>query len=128
MKSNYNFETMDYISRYINGSFNAFSPLSCIEAIERCDRTPAVHGSLLPWNVKESIMTNSLKKGAHVSWKSHGGETHGKVVRKLTKATTIKGHKVAASDDNPEYLVETDEGKRAAHKPGTLHSDTHRND
>lgn len=33
---------------------------------------------------------------------------------------TIKGHKVAASKDNPEYLVETDEGKRAAHKAGSL--------
>ncbi len=31
---------------------------------------------------------------------------------------SIKGHKVAASEDNPEYLVETDDGKRAAHKPG----------
>jgi hypothetical protein len=33
---------------------------------------------------------------------------------------TIKGHKVAASKDNPEYLVETDEGKQAAHKPEAL--------
>jgi hypothetical protein len=32
----------------------------------------------------------------------------------------IKGHKVAASKDNPEYLVETDEGKRAAHKAKAL--------
>ena len=44
----------------------------------------------------------------------------GKVVRKLTSPMTIKGHKVAASKDNPEYLVETDEGKRAAHKPDAL--------
>ena len=33
---------------------------------------------------------------------------------------TIKGHKVAASRDNPEYLVETSEGKRAAHKAEAL--------
>jgi hypothetical protein len=32
----------------------------------------------------------------------------------------IKGHYVAASKDNPEYLVETAEGKRAAHKAGAL--------
>ena len=32
----------------------------------------------------------------------------------------IKGHKVAASMDNPEYLVETDEGKWAAHKAEAL--------
>lgn len=60
------------------------------------------------------------KRGDAVSWKSHGGEAHGKVVRKVTSPTRIKGHKVAASKDNPEFIVETDEGKRAAHKPGAL--------
>ena len=68
-------------------------------------------------------MTKSLKKGDAVSWKSHGGEAHGKVVRKITAPTQIKGHKVAASKDNPEFIVETDEGKRAAHKPGALKRD-----
>ena len=65
-------------------------------------------------------MTKDLKTGDRVSWSSHAGKAEGKVVRKLTKPTSIKGHKVAASKDNPEYLVETDEGKRAAHKPGAL--------
>ena len=31
-----------------------------------------------------------------------------------------KGHKVAASPDAPRFIVETDEGKRAAHKPEAL--------
>ncbi|WP_374549418.1 hypervirulence associated TUDOR domain-containing protein [Sphingobium yanoikuyae] len=57
-------------------------------------------------------MTKSLKKGDTVSWKSHGGEAHGKVVKKTTSSTQIKGHKVAASRDNPEFIVETDGGKR----------------
>ena len=65
-------------------------------------------------------MAKSLKAGDKVSWKSHGGTAHGKVVRKLTSATRIKGHSVAASKDNPEYLVETDEGKKAAHKAAAL--------
>ena len=65
-------------------------------------------------------MEKELSKGDKVSWKSHGGTAHGKVVRKATSPTKIKGHKVAASKDNPEYIVETDEGKRAAHKPGAL--------
>lgn len=65
-------------------------------------------------------MAKQLKAGDKVSWKSHGGKAEGKVVRKLTSPTQIKGHKVAASKDNPEYLVETDEGKRAAHKAGAL--------
>ena len=65
-------------------------------------------------------MTKALHKGDKVEWESSGGHSTGKVVRKLTTLMTIKGHKVAASEDNPEYLVETDEGKRAAHKPGAL--------
>lgn len=64
-------------------------------------------------------MTKQLKAGDRVTWSSHGGKAQGKVVKKLTSETSIKGHKVAASDD-PEYLVETDEGKRAAHKGEAL--------
>jgi N-methylhydantoinase B/oxoprolinase/acetone carboxylase alpha subunit len=62
----------------------------------------------------------TLKSGDKVSWKSHGGTAHGKVVKKQTTPTDIKGHHVAASKDNPEYIVETDSGKRAAHKPDAL--------
>lgn len=65
-------------------------------------------------------MTKTLKTGDRVSWKSHGGKAQGKVVKKLTSKTQIKGHKVAASKDNPEYLVETEEGKQAAHKAEAL--------
>lgn len=65
-------------------------------------------------------MADNLHKGDKVSWKSHGGSAHGEVVKKVTSETEIKGHKVAASKDNPEYVVETDGGKQAAHKPGAL--------
>lgn len=65
-------------------------------------------------------MAKQLRKGDKVNWKSHGGKAHGEVVRKVTKEMEIKGHKVAASPDDPQYLVETKEGKRAAHKPGAL--------
>ena len=61
-------------------------------------------------------MVKELRKGDKVEWDSSGGHSTGKVVKKLTAPMTIKGHKVAASKDNPEYLVETAEGKRAAHK------------
>jgi hypothetical protein len=65
-------------------------------------------------------MTKKLKAGDHVSWSSHGGTAHGKVVKKLTAETRIKGHRVAASNENPEFLVETEEGKQAAHKAEAL--------
>lgn len=65
-------------------------------------------------------MTKQIKSGDRVTWKSHGGTAEGKVVKKLTSPTRIKGHKVAASRDNPELLVKTDDGKRAAHKAQAL--------
>ncbi|QPQ54212.1 DUF2945 domain-containing protein [Allosphingosinicella flava] len=65
-------------------------------------------------------MADNLSAGDKVSWKSHGGTAHGKVVKKQTSPGQIKGHKVAASKDNPQYIVETDDGKRAAHKAKAL--------
>ena len=65
-------------------------------------------------------MKREPKSGDTVSWNSHGGEAHGTVVKKLTKPTTIKGHKADASPDEPQYLVETNEGKRTAHKAAAL--------
>ena len=65
-------------------------------------------------------MKEEPKKGDKVSWKSHGGEAHGTVEKKQTTPTQIKGHKVAASKDNPEYIVKTDKGTKAAHKKEAL--------
>ena len=63
----------------------------------------------------------SLKKGDHVEWETSQGTTGGTVKKKLTSPTRIKSHKVAASEENPEYLVESDKsGKRAAHKAESL--------
>ncbi|QTC90111.1 hypervirulence associated TUDOR domain-containing protein [Brevundimonas goettingensis] len=63
----------------------------------------------------------SFKAGDTVKWDHSQGTTTGKVVRKLTKPTAIKAHKVAASKENPEYLVESGKtGALAAHKPSEL--------
>ena len=63
----------------------------------------------------------ALKKGDHVEWETSQGTTGGTVKKKLTAPTKIKSHKVAASEENPEYLVELDKsGKRAAHKAESL--------
>ncbi len=62
----------------------------------------------------------TVKKGDAVSWKSHGGTAHGKVVKKQTSDTTIKGHQVRASPDEPQYIVESDNGGKAAHKAAAL--------
>lgn len=66
-------------------------------------------------------MADDLKTGDKVTWKSHGGEAHGKVVKKQTTPTQIKGHKVAATKDDPQFIVKSDKsGKEAAHKPEEL--------
>ena len=69
-------------------------------------------------------MTKALKVGDKVEWDSSGGHSVGEVVKKATAPTKIKGHKVAASKDNPEYIVRSDKsGKLAAHKPESLKKD-----
>jgi hypothetical protein len=60
------------------------------------------------------------KKGDEVSWKSSGGEAHGVVEKKQTSDTKIKGHTVRASSDDPQYIVRSDNGGKAAHKAGAL--------
>jgi hypothetical protein len=67
------------------------------------------------------VQKKTLKRGDTVSWNTSQGRTTGKVVRKQIRKTRIKTHKVAASPDNPEYIVESDKsGKRAAHKRKAL--------
>lgn len=63
----------------------------------------------------------TFKKGDAVEWNSSGDTVEGEVVKKLSEPTDIKGHHVAASYDNPEYLVTSDKtGAEAAHKPGAI--------
>ena len=64
---------------------------------------------------------DKLKPGDHVEWDTSQGKTSGKVKKKITEPTDIKKHHVAASKDNPEYIVESGKsGKEAAHKPDEL--------
>ena len=66
-------------------------------------------------------MAETLKTGDKVAWNTSQGETHGEVEKKQTTATQIKGHKVAASKDDPQYIVKSDKtGAKAAHKPDEL--------
>jgi hypothetical protein len=55
-----------------------------------------------------------------VRWDSHGGTAEGKVVRKITSDTEAGGRTVRASKDEPQYLVQSDNGGDAVHKPDAL--------
>jgi excinuclease UvrABC helicase subunit UvrB len=66
-------------------------------------------------------MATNLKRGDTVEWNTSQGKTRGTVEKKITSRMKIKRHKVAASKDNPEYLVKSSEsGKNAAHKAEAL--------
>lgn len=70
---------------------------------------------------EEGMASKTLKNGETVSWKSSQGTVTGKVVKKQTRPTKIKGHKVTASKSEPQFIVESDKtGQRAAHKAGAL--------
>jgi hypothetical protein len=66
-------------------------------------------------------MAKELKKGDAVAWKTSQGETIGKVVKRQTSPTKIKGHEVKASKADPQIIVESSKiGAKAAHKPSAL--------
>lgn len=66
-------------------------------------------------------MKEEPKWGEKVAWGSAQGETKGTVEKKVTRPMDIKGHHVAVSKDNPEFLVKSDKtGAEAAHKASEL--------
>lgn len=66
-------------------------------------------------------MSEDLKRGDEVTWQSHGQTVPGEVKKKITDRTEAAGRTVAASKDEPQYLVESDKsGKEAVHKPESL--------
>ena len=69
-------------------------------------------------------MSDELKKGDHVSWKSHGGTAEGTVQRKITEDTEASGRTVRASEDDPQYEVKSEKsGGTAVHRPDALKKD-----
>ncbi|WP_169950043.1 DUF2945 domain-containing protein [Microbispora sp. H11081] len=60
--------------------------------------------------------------GDEVTWKSHGGTATGKVEKKITERTEEAGRTVAASPEDPQFLVRSEKsGGEAVHKPSALH-------
>lgn len=78
---------------------------------------PSAGGSAMTQHANQS---DAFKAGDKVTW--HGPDLiHGTVVKKLTSPMEIEGHHVAASNDEPQYLVKSDKtGKEAAHHPSAL--------
>lgn len=68
-------------------------------------------------------MAQKFKQGDKVEWQAGQGTTTGTVQRWVTESTEVDGHSVAASKDDPRYIVKNDStGTITGHKPETLSS------
>jgi hypothetical protein len=67
----------------------------------------------------EDCMADEFKRGDRVEWKFGRGKAVGVVKKKLTARTTVGGQVVAASKDDPRYLVETERSQKQAAKRAT---------
>jgi hypothetical protein len=66
-------------------------------------------------------MPEEFKRGDRVEWRFGRGKAVGVVKRRLTARTTVGNQTVAASREDPRYLVETERsGKQAAKRPTAL--------
>lgn len=63
---------------------------------------------------------SDFTQGDRVTWSSHGSTAHGTVLKKITSDTEAGGRTVRASRDEPQYLVRSDNGGEAVHKPDAL--------
>ena len=69
---------------------------------------------------------NSFRKGQKISWHWGAHSAHGHVVERFERRVqrTIEGARIVrrGTVDNPAYLVETDDGKRALKRGSELTS------
>ena len=66
-------------------------------------------------------MAQEFKRGDKVEWSFRGRPVRGTVRRRLTRRTEIAGQVVAASKDDPRYVVRTDKSKKdTTRRPGAL--------
>lgn len=66
-------------------------------------------------------MAQEFKQGDKVEWNTPQGKTRGTVKKMLTERTEVGGQTVAASEEDPRYLVQSEKsGKEAAHRPDAL--------
>lgn len=66
-------------------------------------------------------MASEFKRGDRVEWNFRGRTVVGRVRRRLTKRTEVAGRAVAASPEDPRYVVRTEKsGKETTRRPEAL--------
>lgn len=59
--------------------------------------------------------------GDEVTWRSHGSRAEGEVEKEVTDRREEAGRTVAASPEDPQYVVRSRKsGRKAVHKPSAL--------
>lgn len=66
-------------------------------------------------------MATKFSVGDHVSWNSEAGRVSGKIIKVHTADFDYKGHTRRASEDEPQYEIQSDKTDHiAAHKGSAL--------
>jgi hypothetical protein len=66
-------------------------------------------------------MAEAFKRGDRVEWNFRGRRVIGRVRRRLTSRTEVSGQVVAASKDDPRYLVRSEKsGKETVRRAAAL--------
>jgi hypothetical protein len=66
-------------------------------------------------------MSGEFQRGDRVEWSFRGQRVTGRVRRKLTSRAEVGGRPVAASKDDPRYVVRTEKsGRETSRRPGAL--------
>jgi hypothetical protein len=66
-------------------------------------------------------MSDGLRRGDRVEWTFRGRTVVGRVRRKITSRTEVDGRPVAASKDDPRYVVRSEKsGKETVRRAATL--------
>ena len=66
-------------------------------------------------------MSETFKRGDRVEWNFRGRQVTGRVRRRLTSRSEVAGQVVAASKDDPRYVVRSDKsGKETTRRPQAL--------
>jgi hypothetical protein len=66
-------------------------------------------------------MPQEFRRGDRVEWNFRGRKVTGRVRRRLTSRTEVGGQVVAASKDDPRYLVRSERsGKETTRRPSAL--------
>lgn len=68
-----------------------------------------------------ALMPHEFKRGDAVEWNFRGRKVRGTVRKRLTKRTEVAGRVVAASKEDPRYVVRSDaSGKETTRRPAAL--------